>query len=375
MLRFLRGDFFMKKRLEAFHNWLVEEKIDVAILTSSENVFYYSNFFSDPHERVLAIVLFQNEAPFLVCPQMEVETARAAGFDQTIIGYKDTENAWDKVTAEIDKRVSQVNRVAVEKTHMNMERYEILQKAYPNSQFISAEEKLNQLRTIKDQVEIEKLRKACELADYAIEVGVNAIKEGISELEIVAAIEYEMKKKGVQKMSFETTVLAGAKAASPHGVPGMATVKKGDFVLFDLGIVYEGYCSDITRTVAFGDVSEENRKVYDTVLQAQLAAVEASRPGITCAELDQTARKMISNAGYGEYFTHRLGHGLGISVHEYPSITETNELKLQPGMVYTIEPGIYIPEKVGVRIEDDIVITKDGAEVLTKYPKELQVIS
>jgi Xaa-Pro dipeptidase len=365
----------MKKRLEAFHNWLVEEKIDVAILTSSENVFYYSNFFSDPHERVLAIVLFQNEAPFLVCPQMEVETARAAGFDQTIIGYKDTENAWDKVTAEIDKRVSQVNRVAVEKTHMNMERYEILQKAYPNSQFISAEEKLNQLRTIKDQVEIEKLRKACELADYAIEVGVNAIKEGISELEIVAAIEYEMKKKGVQKMSFETTVLAGAKAASPHGVPGMATVKKGDFVLFDLGIVYEGYCSDITRTVAFGDVSEENRKVYDTVLQAQLAAVEASRPGITCAELDQTARKMISNAGYGEYFTHRLGHGLGISVHEYPSITETNELKLQPGMVYTIEPGIYIPEKVGVRIEDDIVITKDGAEVLTKYPKELQVIS
>ena len=365
----------MKKRLEAFQNWLVEEKIYVAILTSSENVFYYSNFFSDPHERVLAIVLFQNEAPFLVCPQMEVETARAAGFDQTIIGYKDTENAWDKVTAEIDKRVSQVNRVAVEKTHMNMERYEILQKAYPNSQFISAEEKLNQLRTIKDQVEIEKLRKACELADYAIEVGVNAIKEGISELEIVAAIEYEMKKKGVQKMSFETTVLAGAKAASPHGVPGMATVKKGDFVLFDLGIVYEGYCSDITRTVAFGDVSEENRKVYDTVLQAQLAAVEASRPGITCAELDQTARKMISNAGYGEYFTHRLGHGLGISVHEYPSITETNELKLQPGMVYTIEPGIYIPEKVGVRIEDDIVITKDGAEVLTKYPKELQVIS
>jgi Xaa-Pro dipeptidase len=365
----------MKKRLEAFQNWLVEEKIDVAILTSSENVFYYSNFFSDPHERVLAIVLFQNEAPFLVCPQMEVETARAAGFDQTIIGYKDTENAWDKVTAEIDKRVSQVNRVAVEKTHMNMERYEILQKAYPNLQFISAEEKLNQLRTIKDQVEIEKLRKACELADYAIEVGVNAIKEGISELEIVAAIEYEMKKKGVQKMSFETTVLAGAKAASPHGVPGMATVKKGDFVLFDLGIVYEGYCSDITRTVAFGDVSEENRKVYDTVLQAQLAAVEASRPGITCAELDQTARKMISNAGYGEYFTHRLGHGLGISVHEYPSITETNELKLQPGMVYTIEPGIYIPEKVGVRIEDDIVITKDGAEVLTKYPKELQVIS
>lgn len=365
----------MKKRLNAFQDWLINEQIDTAILTSSENVFYFSNFFSDPHERVLAIILFPKEEPFLVCPQMEVETAKAAGFEQTIIGYNDTENPWEKVTAEIHKRAGQVKKIAVEKTHMNVERYEILQTAYPSAQFISAEEKLNQLRAIKDEVEIEKLRKACELADYAIEVGVNAIKEGVSELEIVAAIEYEMKKKGVQKMSFDTTVLAGAKAASPHGVPGNATVKKGDFVLFDLGVVYEGYCSDITRTVAFGEVSEEARKVYDTVLQAQLAAVDASRPGITCAELDQTARKIISDAGYGEYFTHRLGHGLGISIHEYPSVTETNQLKLQPGMVYTIEPGIYIPEKVGVRIEDDIVITKDGAEVLTKYPKKLQVIS
>lgn len=365
----------MQKRIKAFQNWLVEENIDTAILTSSENVFYFSKFFSDPHERLLAIVLFQNEEPFLVCPQMEVETARAAGFGQTIIGYQDTENPWEKVNAEIQKRVSTVNKIAVEKTHMNVERYEVLLKSYPSAQFISAEEKLNLLRTIKDEDEIEQIRKACELADYAIEVGVNAIKEGISELEIVAAIEYEMKKKGVQKMSFDTTVLAGAKAASPHGVPGAAKVKKGDFVLFDLGVIYEGYCSDITRTVAFGDVSEESRKVYETVLQAQLAAVDASRPGITCAELDQTARNIISDAGYGEYFTHRLGHGLGISIHEYPSVTETNQLVLQPGMVYTIEPGIYIPNKVGVRIEDDILITKDGAEVLTKYPKELQVIS
>lgn len=365
----------MQKRIKAFQNWLIEENIDTAILTSSENVFYFSKFFSDPHERLLAIVLFQNEEPFLVCPQMEVETARAAGFEQTIIGYQDTENPWEKVNAEIQKRVSTVNKIAVEKTHMNVERYEVVLKSYPSAQFISAEEKLNQLRTIKDEDEIEKIRKACELADYAIEVGVHAIKESISELEIVAAIEYEMKKKGVQKMSFDTTVLAGAKAASPHGVPGAAKVKKGDFVLFDLGVIYEGYCSDITRTVAFGDVSEESRKVYETVLQAQLKAVEASRPGITCAELDQTARNIISDAGYGEYFTHRLGHGLGISIHEYPSVTETNQLVLQPGMVYTIEPGIYIPNKVGVRIEDDILITKDGAEVLTKYPKELQVIS
>ena len=197
----------------------------------------------------------------------------------------------------------------------------------------------------------------------------------MSELEIVAEIEYEMKKKGVEKMSFATTVLAGAKAALPHGTPDQTKVKKGDFVLFDLGVVYNGYCSDITRTVAFGDVRKEHKKVYETVLNAQMAAVDAVKPGMTCSELDKVARNIIQEAGYGEYFTHRLGHGLGISIHEYPSVTETNNLTLKEGMVFTIEPGIYIPGQVGVRIEDDVVVTKTGREVLTKFPKSLQVIS
>ena len=154
----------------------------------------------------------------------------------------------------------------------------------------------------------------------------------------------------------------------------MNKVKNGDFVLFDLGVVYEGYCSDITRTIGFGDVPEEHVEIYNIVLKAQEAAVRSSKPGITCGEIDLTARNIIEEAGYGEYFTHRLGHGLGINIHEYPSINSTNKLVLQEGMVYTIEPGIYIPGKVGIRIEDDVVITKNGAETLTKYPKELQLL-
>lgn len=219
------------------------------------------------------------------------------------------------------------------------------------------------------------IREACSLADYAIEVGCSEIKEGKTELDVLAAIEFALKKKGITAMAFSTMVLTGANGASPHGNPGLTKIKKGDLVLFDLGVVVNGYCSDITRTVAFGDINDKQKEIYDTVLKAQLAAISASKPGIKCSEVDFAARSTIEKAGYGDYFPHRLGHGLGISVHEYPSLTETNDLLLEKGMVYTIEPGIYVPGVAGVRIEDDVVVTENGVEILTKFPKELQIIS
>lgn len=364
----------LQEREENYRNWLKEKNIDVALLTSSDTVFYFSGFMSDPHERVLAIVLFPEEEPFLFCPQLELETAKATGFPHSVYGYSDTENPWEKIKEEILKRTPSVSTIAIEKQHMTVDRYEALRKIFPDASFIASEEKINELRMIKDRAEIEKLRKACELADEAIRIGCEAIVEGITENELVAIVEYELKKQGVQKMSFQTTILTGPNAANPHGTPGTNKVKNGDFVLFDLGVVYEGYCSDITRTIGVGDVPEEHIQIYNTVLKAQEAAVNACKPGKTCASIDRIARDLISEAGYGEYFTHRLGHGLGINIHEYPSVHMNNELELKEGMVFTIEPGIYIPGKVGVRIEDDVVITKNGVEELTKYPKELQII-
>lgn len=176
-------------------------------------------------------------------------------------------------------------------------------------------------------------------------------------------------------MSFDTTVLTGDKAASPHGKTGDRKLQEGDLVLFDLGVVHKGYCSDITRTLALGEPGEEQKKVYDIVLKSETAALEAVKPGVTAAELDQISRKVITDAGYGDYFTHRLGHGLGISVHEFPSIHGANPMTMEKGMVFTLEPGIYVPGKVGVRIEDDVAVTENGYEVLTKYPKELQIIT
>ena len=364
----------MNQKLTNMSEWMKQNGIDVSFITSTENVFYLSHFYSDPHERLLCLVLFQSAEPFLICPSMEKEEARNSGWNFEILGYSDIENPWELVQSAIQKRSIKVNKVAIEKEHMNVERFEVLSSRFPETAFVSAEEHLRQLRMIKDEAEISKIREACALADYAIEAGCAEIREGITELEILAAIEYELKKKGVAQMSFSTMVLTGSNGASPHGIPGTSIVKKGDFVLFDLGVVVDGYCSDITRTVAFGDVNEVQKEIYDTVLKAQLAAIEASKPGVPCADVDQIARKIIRNAGYGEFFPHRLGHGLGIGVHEYPSLTETNSLKLEKGMVYTIEPGIYVPNVAGVRIEDDILVTENGVEVLTKFPKELQII-
>ncbi|WP_075982558.1 M24 family metallopeptidase [Bacillus massilinigeriensis] len=364
----------MKLQLQNISEWMKKKDIDVCFVTSPENVFYLSGFLSDPHERLLALAVFKDKEPFLVVPSMEKEEARNSGWDYEIIGYNDIENPWDMINQSINKRGQSIQKAAIEKQHLNVERYEELLHLFMNATFVSAEEELQKLRMVKNEKELSTIKEACALADYAVEVGCQELAEGKTELEIIAAIEFALKKKGVTQMSFATMVLTGANAASPHGTPGLTKIKKGDLVLFDLGVVVDGYCSDITRTVAFGDISEKQKEIYDTVLKAQLAAIEAAKPGITCSAVDLTARKLIADAGYGEYFPHRLGHGLGISIHEYPSVTETNPLLLEKGMVFTIEPGIYVPTVAGVRIEDDVYVTENGVEVLTKFPKELQII-
>ncbi|MBM4762550.1 Xaa-Pro peptidase family protein [Bacillus sp. B15-48] len=354
--------------------WLKENDIDVAFLTSPNNVFYFSQFLSDPHERLLGVAIFQEEEPFLICASMEGNEAKNAGWPHEIIGYSDIDDPWVLVKQTIKSRVHSVHKMAIEKEHMNIKRYEYLSELFAGTLFVTAEDKIRQLRLVKDQYEMIKLREACKLADYAVETGINEISERKTELEILAAIEYEMKKKGVLEMSFSTMVLTGKNSASPHGTPGKTKIQKGDLVLFDLGVVVDGYCSDITRTVAFHDLSEEQEKIYETVLASQLTALKKIKSGTIAADVDLAARNYIHSAGYGQYFPHRLGHGLGISVHEYPSITETNSMILEEGMVFTVEPGIYVPNVGGVRIEDDVVVTATGVESLTKYPKELQII-
>lgn len=360
-------------KLSKIQSFLSKQQIDVAFVTNPDNVFYFSNFKSNPHERLLGIIFFNHENPFIICPKMEVYDAKKAGWSYEVIGYEDTDNPWAILEKEMKERTNTIKTFAIEKSHLTVDRFEALQSSFPLANFIQLDDKINEFRVIKEKSELEKMRKAAELADYAIEIGVKEIEEGKTELEIVQKIEAAIKEKGYS-MSFDTTVLSGPNAASPHGIPGNRKIQKGDFVLFDLGVVYEGYCSDITRTVAFGEISEEQRSIYETVKKSNEETIKSVKPGVRCMDLDKISRDIIEKAGYGQYYTHRLGHGLGISIHEFPSVTGTNEMELKPGMVFTIEPGIYKTDVAGVRIEDDVVVTENGVEVLTKFPKELMII-
>lgn len=360
-------------KLQQLQNYLHENNLDAAFITTPDNVFYYSGFDSEPHERLLGVMVFKEAAPFLICPQMEVPDALAAGWQFEAVGHVDTENAWDVVAKTIASRGVEITAMAIEKAHLTVERLEALQERYPTATFARLDDKINSMRVIKSEDELVKMRKAAELADYAIQVGCDELAEGKTEMDVLNAIESAIKAKGYA-MSFDTMVLAGEKSASPHGTPGDRKIQRGDFVLFDLGVIYDGYCSDITRTVSFGEPSQAQIDIYNAVRKANEDAIAAVKPGVRACDLDKIARDAITDAGFGEYFTHRLGHGLGISVHEFPSINGANELSLEAGMVFTIEPGVYKSDVTGVRIEDDVVVTETGVEVLTKFTKELVIL-
>ncbi|MGV3244195.1 M24 family metallopeptidase [Staphylococcus sp. 11261D007BR] len=333
-----------------------------AWITDPTNIYYLTGFHSEPHERLLAYLIDEDGNETMICPQLDVEEVKQSPFEGQVIGYLDTESPFTHLQHTFE-------RLLIEETHLTVQRYHELRDAFNVKHFDAIDMTLKQMRNIKTPSELEILKQATQLADRCIEIGTEFLKEGVTEREVVNHIENAIKLYGVNEMSFDTMVLFGDHAAAPHGVPGDRKLQQDEYVLFDLGVIYHHYCSDITRTVAFGNPSAEAQSVYDVVLKAEEAAIAMVKPGVSIKALDDKARGIIEDAGYGDYFPHRLGHGLGLSVHEFPDISNTNDDVLQEGMTFTIEPGIYVPNKVGVRIEDDIYVTQDGYTILTKSPK------
>ncbi|SDQ43028.1 Xaa-Pro dipeptidase [Virgibacillus subterraneus] len=364
----------MTNRLDTLLNELKKNNLDSMLVTSKANFYYLSNYYTEPHERVIAVYVSQYHDPLLMVPSMEVEDAKNAGWSYEIIGYQDHENPWSLFHDFLKRNNSIPHSISLEHNQLTLDRYHQIMEVLPEAVVSDGQEILANLRVIKSKKEYSLLKQAASLADFGIETGVKAINEGAGELEVIAKIEFELKKQGIQHMSFSTMALSGAKTASPHGTPSMKKIEKGDMVLFDLGVIFEGYCSDTTRTVAYKSITPEQEKIYNTVLEAERKSIEASKIGTSVGEIDLVARNHIEQAGYGTYFTHRIGHGLGIETHEYPSMHSKNQLPLKEGMCYTVEPGIYVPNTGGVRIEDMIFMTQKGPETLTKYPKELQII-
>lgn len=364
----------MNQRTNQIAQSLATKGLDAAFITSKASVFYFSGVYAEAHERLIAILVLKNGATAIVCPALEKGIVESSPWTGEVVTYMDHESPWDKIVKLFLDQQIVPERIGVEGEHLTFNRSEKLCASFAGLSIIDLTEELQTLRMIKSPDEVRLMKRAAELADFAIDTGVKALREGVTELEVIAEIEYAMKKEGIREMSFDTLVLFGDNSADPHGVPGNNRLKRGDFALFDLGVVFEGYCSDITRTVVFGEASSKQREIYETVLKAEEAAIESATVGATLGSIDIAARQVITTAGYGEYFTHRIGHGIGIEVHEHPSMAANNDATAQVGMTFTVEPGIYLPGVGGVRIEDDIVMTESGPILLTSYPKALQEI-
>jgi Xaa-Pro dipeptidase len=361
----------MSSRIEQLEQSMNEKGWDSLLVTDPKHVYYLTGFASDPHERFLGLLLVRGEEPTLIVPALDAEAANAASTVKNIVTHSDTDNPY-ALLQRLFK--GSIGTLGIEKEQLTVARYEELSAAVSAKQYADIGPLLRGMRVNKSPEEIKRMKHAMELIEEVLRQGLKSVKTGVTEIEIVAELEYLMKKLGAQGPSFETMVLSGPKTALPHGTPGDRKIQHGDLLMFDMGVYADGYASDITRTFAVGDISPELKKIYNAVLEANLQGIQAIKPGVTLASVDKAARDAIENAGYGPYFLHRLGHGLGMDVHEYPSVHGNNADLVQPGMVFTVEPGVYVAGLGGVRIEDDIFVTDNGVEVLTSYPKELTIL-
>ena len=240
-----------------------------------------------------------------------------------------------------------------------------------NAKLVPFNKAIYGLRAVKEAWELDLMRKAQVITDKAFAEVLSRIHAGMTELELQAELIYCMYKNGAQGLSFDPIVVSGPNTSMPHGVAGDRVIQEGDFITMDFGVLFQGYCSDMTRTVAVGYATDEMKKVYDTVLQAQLAGISVTKAGVKGAEIDAAARKVIADAGYGAYFGHGYGHGLGLEIHETPGCNSVSETPMQANMITSSEPGIYLPGKFGVRIEDVVIFEEGGCENITHSPKNL----
>ena len=265
--------------------------------------------------------------------------------------------------------------IGVEPTRMRYLEMNLMQQAISTVEFLSAEGTLTSLRISKDAGEITLMRKAVEIAQAALANTLPAIAVGVTEREIAAELVLQMMNLGGDpELPFQPIVSSGPNGANPHATPSEKKLQSGELVVIDWGAAYQGYFSDLTRTLAISEVEPEYQKIYELVKQANASARAVARPGIPAGDVDRAARQVIENAGYGEYFNHRVGHGLGLEAHEEPYMYAENELILQPGMTFTIEPGIYLPNRAGVRIEDNMVITEESSESLSDFNRSMIIV-
>jgi Xaa-Pro dipeptidase len=333
------------------------------LVTSPINIRYLAGLMIHPAERFYALLVTPEQAVLFV-PELEQTAART--FHGQIVPVSDAEDLAALLAAH-----KPAGSLAVEKRHLTVERLELVQAAWKLPSVSDCSARLEGLRLIKDDDELSVIRRACRVIDEVVPWAYEQLREGMTERDLVSLIDQRLAQHYSVRPAFPSAAQFGKNSAQPHGSPGSYKLAAGDAVLLDIGAQVEGYPSDITRTAFWGPASAQMKRVYGVVLEAHLAASAKLGPGVVVGEVDKAAREVIERAGFGDKFSHRVGHGLGLEVHEAPSMHGHNTTTLQPGMVVTVEPGIYLPGEGGVRIEDDYLITDQGAERMTTADRHL----
>lgn len=346
---------------------LLPAEAQAALVLSEENRRYFTGFSSSA-----GVLIVSRGGSIFLTDSRYIEAARRA-----VTGCEVEELT--KLSAQLPAllKANGIKRLMLEAGRVTLSQAARYRALVPEAELDTCnglDECIDSLRMVKSAEEKELIVRAQRIAEQAFEHILTVIRPGISEREIALELDYFMLSHGAQALSFETIAVGGVNSSMPHGVPSDYRIARGDLITMDYGAVVGGYHSDMTRTVAVGEASDEQKNVYDIVLRAQLAALDAVRPGVACVDADLAARALITQAGYGDDYRHGTGHGVGIEIHEQPVVSPASKQTLAPGHVVTVEPGIYLPGRFGVRIEDMAFVTQVGCENLTRAPKSLIVL-
>jgi Xaa-Pro dipeptidase len=365
-----------QSRYDHLQNLMAENQLDMLVLNPGPTLTYLTGLQFHLFERPTLLWIKPGKPSALILPELEVGKAKSSLIPLKLFPFSDDPSTWQSVFQQAADFIQPGDHIiGMEPNRLRMLEYQYLQQAAPHVKVVSATEILTLLRAQKDAEEIANIHQAVRIAELAFLEFIKNIHPGITERQAAAELSIQLLRAGSDgKLPFEPIIGSGPNSADPHAFPSDRKLTAGDLVVVDWGAFYKGYCSDLTRVLVLPPVPETFYQIHQIAVQANETGRATAKPGIACSLPNQAAHDLIQQKGYGEYFTHRVGHGIGMEEHEPPYLNATNTELFQPGMVFTIEPGIYLPGQGGVRIEDDVVITQHGAETLSTLSRDLYVI-
>jgi Xaa-Pro dipeptidase len=366
----------MTTRLDRLYTELNNAGLHSIALNPGPSLSYLSGLQFHLMERPVVMFFVPGRNPAIVLPELELQKMKQISFPVDVFPYGENPSTWDEVFTKAVKSLGLDGKsIGVEPRAMRLLEFRYVKAGAPEADFPDATPSLAALRICKDADEISRMRRAVRIAQDALEATLPLIKIGMTEKEVANELVTQLLRCGSEpEIPFSPIVSSGLNSANPHASPSERKLQSGDLLVVDWGAAHQGYISDLTRTFAVGDVEDEFIRIHKIVQQANEAGRKSGKPGIPCADVDRAARKVIEEAGYGAFFTHRTGHGIGMEGHEDPYIRGDNMQLLKPGMAYTVEPGIYLPDRNGVRIEDNMIVTEAGVESLSDMPREIRMV-